>query len=213
MDFLPQEIDKYAVDHTSKESDLLYDLNRQTHIKILQPRMLSGHLQGRTLSMLSKMIQPFNILEIGTYTGYSALCLAEGIKKGGKLITIDKNAELEEFTSSFIEKAGLQNTIDFKIGDATDIIPNLTESFDLVFIDADKTNYTTYYSLLIDQLASGAYIIIDNVLWSGKVVEPVTETDLETKAIIAINKMVQNDDRVENVLLPIRDGLMVIRKK
>ena len=213
MDFLPEKLDKYVVEHTSPESELLYDLNRQTHLKILQPRMLSGHLQGRTLSMLSKMIRPKNILEIGTYTGYSAICLSEGLQDGGKLITIDKNAELEEFTSSYFDKAGLESVIDFKIGDATEIIPTLDETFDLIFIDADKPNYPTYYKMLIDRIPSGAYILIDNVLWSGKVIEELNPNDLDTKAILEINDIVQNDERVENVLMPIRDGLMVIRKK
>lgn len=213
MEFLPKEIDQYAVDHTSRESELLYDLNRQTHIQILQPRMLSGHLQGRTLSMLSKMISPRNILEIGTYTGYSAICLAEGLRANGKLVTIDKNEELEEFTTSYFDKAGLSDIIDFKIGNAVEIIPTLKEDFDLVFIDADKPNYVTYYDLLIDKIPSGAIIIIDNVLWSGKVVQNVNENDLETKGIMEINNKVHEDDRVENVLLPIRDGLLVIRKK
>jgi len=213
MDFLPKDIDNYAVKHTTSETELLNELNRQTNIQILQPRMLSGHLQGRILSMLSNMIQPKNVLEIGTYTGYSAICLAEGLKEGGKLITIDRNEELEEFASSYFEKAGLSDRIEFRIGDAINIIPNLSEEFDLVFIDADKTNYSNYFDLVIDKIPSGAYIIADNVLWSGKITKPIEERDFETQAIVEYNQKIQNDDRVENVLLPVRDGLMIARKK
>lgn len=212
MDFLPKEIDAYSVAHTTSETEVLNDLNRQTNIQILQPRMLSGHLQGRVLSMLSHMIQPTNILEIGTYTGYSAICLAEGLKEDGKIITIDRNAELEDFASSYFEKANVSKKIDFRIGNAIEIIPALKEKFDLVFIDADKTNYSNYFDLLIDKLPSGAYIIADNVLWSGKVVRKVEEYDMETKAIAEYNEKIHNDPRVENILFPIRDGLMIARK-
>lgn len=212
MDFLPKEIDSYSVAHTTSETEVLNDLNRQTNIQILQPRMLSGHLQGRVLSMLSHMIQPANILEIGTYTGYSAICLAEGLKKGGKVVTIDRNPELEDFALSYFEKASVSNQIDFRIGNAIDIIPSLKETFDLVFIDADKTNYSNYFDLVIDKLPKGAYVIADNVLWSGKVVQQIAERDMETKAIVEYNQKVHNDPRVENILFPIRDGLMVARK-
>jgi len=212
MDFLPKEIDVYSVAHTTSETEVLNDLNRQTNIQILQPRMLSGHLQGRVLSMLSHMIQPTNILEIGTYTGYSAICLAEGLKEDGKVVTIDRNAELEDFALSYFEKANVSNKIDFRIGNAIDIIPALKETFDLVFIDADKINYSNYFDLVIDKLPIGAYIITDNVLWSGKVVQKVEEHDMETKAIVDYNEKIHNDPRVENILLPIRDGLMIARK-
>ena len=212
MDFLPKEIDAYSVAHTTSETEVLNDLNRQTNIQILQPRMLSGHLQGRVLSMLSNMIQPTNILEIGTYTGYSAICLAEGLKKDGKVVTIDRNAELEDFASSYFEKANVSKKIDFRIGNAIEIIPTLKEKFDLVFIDADKTNYSNYFDLVIDKLPTGAYIIADNVLWSGKVVQKVEEHDMETKAIVEYNEKIHNDPRVENILFPIRDGLMIARK-
>ena len=212
MDFLPKEIDAYSVAHTTSETEVLSDLNRQTNIQILQPRMLSGHLQGRVLSMLSHMIQPTNILEIGTYTGYSAICLAEGLKENGKVVTIDRNPELEDFTLSYFEKANVSNKIDFRIGNAIDIIPTLKETFDLVFIDADKTNYSNYFDLVIDKLPKGAYIITDNVLWSGKVVQKVEEGDMETKAIVEYNEKIHNDPRVENILFPIRDGLMIARK-
>ncbi len=212
MDFLPKEIDAYSVSHTTSETEVLNDLNRQTNIQILQPRMLSGHLQGRVLSMFSNMIQPTNILEIGTYTGYSAICLAEGLKKGGKVVTIDRNAELEDFASSYFEMANVSKNIDFRIGNAIEIIPTLKEKFDLVFIDADKRNYSNYFDLVIDNLPTGAYIIADNVLWSGKVVQKVEELDMETKAIVEYNEKIHNDPRVENILFPIRDGLMIARK-
>ena len=212
MDFLPKEIDAYSVSHTTSETEVLNDLNRQTNIQILQPRMLSGHLQGRVLSMFSNMIQPTNILEIGTYTGYSAICLAEGLKKGGKVVTIDRNAELEDFASSYFEMANVSKKIDFRIGNAIEIIPTLKEKFDLVFIDADKRNYSNYFDLVIDNLPTGAYIIADNVLWSGKVVQKVEELDMETKAIVEYNEKIHNDPRVENILFPIRDGLMIARK-
>jgi caffeoyl-CoA O-methyltransferase len=212
MDFLPKKIDAYSVAHTTSETEVLNDLNRQTNLQILQPRMLSGHLQGRVLSMLSHMIQPTNILEIGTYTGYSAICLAEGLKEDGKVVTIDRNAELEDFALSYFEKANVSNKIDFRIGNAIDIIPSLKKTFDLVFIDADKTNYSNYFDLVIDKLPKGAYIIADNVLWSGKVVQKVEEHDMETKAIVEYNEKIHNDPRVENILFPIRDGLMIARK-
>lgn len=212
MDFLPNEIDAYSAAHTTSETEVLKDLNRQTNIQILQPRMLSGHLQGRVLSMLSNMIQPTNILEIGTYTGYSAICLAEGLKKDGKVVTIDRNAELEDFASSYFEKANVSKKIDFRIGNAIEIIPTLKEKFDLVFIDADKTNYSNYFDLVIDKLPTGAYIVADNVLWSGKVVQKVEDCDMETKAILEYNEKIHNDLRVENILFPIRDGLMIARK-
>ena len=199
MDFLPKEIDAYSVAHTTSETEVLNDLNRQTNIQILQPRMLSGHLQGRVLSMLSHMIQPTNILEIGTYTGYSAICLAEGLKEDGKVVTIDINAELEDFALSYFEKANVSNKIDFRIGNAIDIIPSLKEAFDLVFIDADKTNYSNYFDLVIDKLPKGAYIITDNVLWSGKVVQKVEEHDMETKAIVEYNEKIHNDPRVDSL--------------
>lgn len=210
MDFIPKEIDEFSEKHTTPESELLYELNRQTNIQIMIPRMLSGHLQGRVLSMFSKMIKPKNILEIGTYTGYSALCLAEGLKKDGKLITIDKNEEIEEFTQSYINKSKFKHNIDFIIGNALNIIPNIKLNFDLVFIDADKKNYTNYFDLIIDKVNKGGYIIADNVLWSGKVVKPVEDTD--TQAMIDYCKKINTDKRVENVLMPIRDGLMIARK-
>ncbi|PKR81005.1 methyltransferase [Brumimicrobium salinarum] len=213
MEFLKQELEDYVNAHTSNESDTLAELNRQTHIKVLQPRMLSGHLQGRTLSMFSKMIRPKRILEIGTYTGYSAICLAEGLDEDGMLLTLDVNYELEDMVNEYINKAGYSNKIKMIVGDAMEIVPTLDLDFDLVFIDADKTNYSNYYDLLIKDLPSGSIIIADNVLWSGKVIAPTKKNDKDTEALKIFNQKIQDDPRVENVLMPIRDGLMVIRKK
>ncbi len=213
MDFLPEEIEKYILKNTEKEPSILAELNHETWEKILIPRMLSGHLQGRVLSMLSHMIQPKTVLEIGTYTGYSAICIAEGLQKGGIIHTIDINEELEAMVNNYIEKSNLKDTIINHIGNAMDIIPDLSETFDLVFIDADKTNYSNYFDLVIDKVKPGGYIIADNVLWSGKVVEPTATQDDNTLALIAYSKKVNTDDRVQNVLFPIRDGLMIARKK
>ena len=213
MEFLEEKLEEYINEHSSPESQVLYDLNRQTHLNILQPRMLSGHLQGRVLSMLSHMIRPKRILEIGTYTGYAALCLAEGLQKGGELITLDINYKLEDMVNKFVKKAGFEDKIKMKVGNALELIPKLDKNFDLVFIDADKTNYANYYDLLIDDLPTGAFLIADNVLWSGKVTEPIKNEDEDTAALKAFNEKILNDERVENVLFPIRDGLMVIRKK
>lgn len=211
MEFIDEALDEYVVQHTSKENDLLYQLNRETYMKVLQPRMLSGHFQGRVLSMLSKMIQPKRILEIGTYTGYSALCLAEGLKEGGMLHTIDKNEEREEFVQSFIDQSSYKNQIIQHVGNALDIIPDLKEDWDIVFIDADKENYINYYQLLIDSLRGGAYVIADNVLWSGKVLDDYDSLDNETKVLVDYNRIIQEDKRVENVVFPIRDGLNIAR--
>ena len=213
MDFLSEEIETYVAQHTENEPPILNELNHETWEKVLIPRMLSGHIQGRVLSMLAHMINPKNILEIGTYTGYSALCFAEGLQKDGKIHTIDINEELETMVNKYIEKANLRDTIINHIGNALDIIPNLIEEFDLVFIDADKTNYSNYYDLVFDKVKSGGYIIADNVLWSGKVVEKHDNLDPDTLALISYSKKIQNDDRVQNVLFPVRDGLMIARKK
>lgn len=212
MEFLPEEIERYAEQHTSAESQTLSDLNRETHYKVLQPRMLSGQLQGRVLSMFSKLMQPKAILEIGTYTGYSAICLAEGLAKNGTLHTIDVNEELETMAKSYFEKAGMAHKIKMHIGNALEIVPTLNQTWDLVFIDADKSNYATYYKMVINQLRPGGLIIADNVLWSGKVLHPPHEKDLDTAALQKFNKMVHEDERVENVLLPVRDGLLILRK-
>ncbi len=212
MEFLPKEIDKYVEAHTSTASKLLNKIARETHLQVLMPRMLSGHLQGRVLAMLSKMIAPTNILEIGTFTGYSALCLAEGLNKNGRLVTIDINEELENRVRGYFKESIYNDQINYLVGNALQIVPLLEEPFDLVFIDADKINYIHYYNLIIDKLPSGAFIIIDNVLWSGKVVETTSKIDEDTQAIINFNKFVNEDVRVENVLFPIRDGLMILRK-
>lgn len=213
MDFIDKEIEKYSLKHSQEESDVLKKLNRETHAKVIQPRMLSGHLQGNLLSMLSKMIAPKQILEIGTYTGYSAICLAQGLQENGKLHTIDINEELEKMIRSFVEDAGLSNKINYYIGDALEIIPTIKETLDIVFIDADKKNYAAYYDLVFDKVRSGGYIIADNVLWSGKVLDEANLMDGDTKAIDMFNKKVHADNRVEHMLLPVRDGLMIARKK
>jgi caffeoyl-CoA O-methyltransferase len=212
MNFLPEEIAAYTEAHSQDESPVLKELNRETQAHVLMPRMLSGHLQGRVLAMLSKMIAPKHILEIGTYTGYSAICLAEGLQPDGLLHTIDINEELSDLVEGFITKAGLHDRIKTYTGDALSIIPTINEEFDLVFIDADKENYSRYYDLVLPRIRPGGFIIADNVLWSGNVLKPSVEMDEETRAIDDFNKKVQADVRVENVLLPVRDGLMVIRK-
>lgn len=211
MHFIPEKLDEYVVNHSEKEPELLQQLNRETNQKILQPRMLSGHYQGRVLSILSKLIHPKNILEIGTYTGYSALCLAEGLQKDGELHTIDINEELEDFQRKYFDLSDYGEQIYQHIGDASKIIPNLDLKFDLVFIDADKPNYPLYFDLVIDKMNSGAVILSDNVLWNGKVIEPVEEEDISTKALLEYNKLLIEDKRIETVVLPIRDGLTISR--
>ncbi len=211
MDFLPESIEKYALKHTDLEAEYLSELQRQTHLKVLMPRMLSGHLQGRFLAMFSKLLQPNNVLEIGTYTGYSALCLAEGLAPEGQLVTIDINEELENLAKTFFEKAQMQEKIKMLIGNALEIIPNFTNSWDLVFIDADKINYQKYYELVLPQVRKGGWIIADNVLWSGKVADEKAQ-DKDTQAIRAFNEFVQQDTRVNNLLLPLRDGLLIMQK-
>ena len=213
MEFITKELSDYCESNTSPETDILAQLNRETHLKVVSPRMLSGHLQGRFLSFISKLQQPKLILEIGTYTGYSALCLAEGLAENGKLISIDVNEETSAFAKLFIEKTEYENKIDLVLADAKDYIPTIKESIDLVFIDADKKNYINYYHLVIDKLNKGGLIIADNVLWSGKITMPESTMDKETIALHQFNQFVQQDNRVENMLLPIRDGLMVVRKK
>lgn len=212
MEIVNPVIEQYAEEHTSPESPLLSKINRETHLEVLQPIMLSGHLQGRVLSLLSKLIRPKHILEVGTYTGYSALCLAEGLRKEGELHTIDLNDMLDDRIKSYFSESEFASNIHFHLGDATQIIPGLKNEWDLVFIDADKENYITYYNQLIDQMSSGGIILADNVLWKGKVTES-NISDQRTKTLDEYNKMVHNDSRVENVLLPIRDGIMVTRKK
>lgn len=213
MEFIDEKIEAYALAHSQPESDILKKLNRETHAHVLMPRMLSGHMQGNLLNMLSKMIQPKQILEIGTYTGYSGICLAQGLQEDGKLHTIDINEELELMVRSFFKEAGLTNKINYYIGNALTIIPTIKETFDLVFIDADKKNYSAYYDLVFEKVRSGGYIIADNVLWSGKVLDASEKMDSDTKAIDAFNKKIHTDIRAEHMLLPVRDGLMIVRKK
>jgi predicted O-methyltransferase YrrM len=213
MDFLPEKIDDYVVAHSQQEPEILKELNRETWQKILNPRMLSGDFQGRVLSMISKLIQPKIILEIGTYTGYSALCMAEGMAKDGRLHTIDRNEELYDFQQKYFEKSKYSDRIVQHVGNALEIIPTLEEKFDLVFIDADKSNYTNYFNLVIEKMNPGGVILSDNVLWSGKVVEQLDPKDIDTKALLEYNRRINEDPRVETVLLPIRDGLTISRVK
>ena len=208
MEILNEDLLRYAEEHTSPESDLLKKINRDTHAHVLMPRMLSGHLQGRVLAMISHMVRPHRILEIGTYTGYSALCMAEGLAQGGKIITIDINEELEQKVRGHFQS--WEDKVEYRIGNALQIIPTLNDVFDLVFIDADKNNYSNYFDLVIDKVRPGGFILADNVLWSGKVLNK--NPDADTRAITAFNQKILNDSRVENVLLPIRDGIMMIRK-
>lgn len=214
MEFLPKEIQEYCESHSTAEPETLKKINRETHLRVLKPRMLSGHFQGRLLSFLSKLQKPKNILEIGTYTGYSAICLAEGLQKGGKLLTIDCNEELQHIAIANFKAAGMSEKIEFTLGDARKIVPTLDILFDLVFIDADKANYGIYYDMVFEKLAPNALIIADNVLWSGKVVDKnLKPSDDATHALLEFNKKITCDERVENLLLPIRDGLMIVRKK
>ena len=212
MNFLDPEIEQYAEAHTSPESPLLEQIRRDTYLEVLQPRMLSGHLQGRLLSMLSKMICPNSILEIGTYTGYSALCLAEGLTDDGVLITIDKNIELIDRVNAYFSESEFASKIKMIQGKALSILPKLEQKWDLIFIDADKENYQKYYDMTFPNLNSGGYIIADNVLWSGKVINP-DENDADTLALKSFNKAIIDDSRVEVLLLPLRDGLTILRKK
>lgn len=211
MEFISKELLRYCEDFTETEPELLKELNRQTHLKIGQPRMLSGHLQGRFLSTISKLASPQYILEIGTYTGYSALCLAEGLRDKGKLISIDSNEETMPFAKSFIEKSSFSDKIELITGDARVVIPQLTYKWDLVFIDADKKNYANYYDLVFDSVNPGGLIIADNVLWSGKILQE--KKDADTLAIHEFNSKLHADNRTEKLLLPVRDGLMIVRKK
>lgn len=211
MHFISEDLENYVANHSENEPDLLAQLNKETHQKILQPRMLSGHFQGRVLSMLSKLIHPKNILEIGTYTGYAALCLAEGLSDNGELDTIDNNEELVDFQKKYFDLSAWSHQIHQHLGNALDIIPTLNKKFDLVFIDADKENYINYFNLIVPMMNKGGIILSDNVLWSGKVLEEVKANDKSTKILLEYNLLLKNDPRVETVLLPIRDGLTVSR--
>ena len=210
--FIDSKIFNYSLSKSSKEPKILNDLNRETHLKILNPRMLSGHYQGRILSLVSKIIKPKTVLEIGTYTGYSTICLSEGLDNNGSIHTIDHNEELLVIQNKYFKKAGISEKVKQYTGDATKIIKKLNLDFDLVFIDADKENYPLYFDLIIEKVKPGGVIIADNILWSGKILEKVEEEDYATKSIIEFNDKVNNDDRVETIILPIRDGLSLIRK-
>ena len=211
MHFLSEELDTYVTLHSQDEPEILAQLNKETHQKILQPRMLSGHFQGRVLSMLSKIIHPTNILEVGTYTGYATLCLAEGLANNGTIDTLDNEEELFDFQRKYFDKTIWANQITQHLGDALDIIPTLTKKYDLVFIDADKENYINYFHLIVPMMNKGGIILSDNVLWSGKVLEEVKPSDITTKILLEYNKLLKDDPRIETVLLPIRDGLTVSR--
>lgn len=213
MHFLPEKIDDYVVKHSQQEPAILQELTRETWQKVLNPRMLSGAFQGRVLSMISKLIRPKNVLEIGTYTGYSALSIAEGLAENGVIHTIDKNEELYSLQSKYFEKSGYQDQIQQYVGNALEIIPTIEDRFDLVFIDADKSNYINYFNLIIDKMNPGGVILSDNVLWSGKVVEKLDPKDIDTKVLLEYNTLLNQDARIETVLLPIRDGLTVSRVK
>lgn len=212
INFIDDNILNYSISKSEKESKLLNDLYRETYLKVLNPRMISGHYQGRILSLISKIISPKKILEIGTYTGYSAICLCEGMDKDGILHTIDNNKELVEIQNKYFKKANLKDKIVQHSGDAKNIIPSIDEEFDIVFIDADKESYPEYYDLIINKVRSGGIIIADNILWSGKVLEKVEKDDQATKSIIEFNNKIIEDDRVKNIVLPIRDGLNIVRK-
>lgn len=211
MEFLPELIQNYSDDHTMPEPALLTKISRETHLDVMKPRMLSGHFQGRLLSMISLLLRPKRILEIGTYTGYSAICLAEGLSEDGLLYTLDINKELEGRVRAYFAECDFEHQINFQIGDAMEVVPTFDEKWDLVFIDADKNNYLNYYQLVVDQVNTGGLVLADNILWSGKVVDEQAN-DRETTAIREFNDFVHNDPRVSNVLLPVRDGVMMLRK-
>ncbi|MBF25306.1 MAG: methyltransferase [Flavobacteriales bacterium] len=211
MDFLNKEILDYCKKFTSQNNKILKELARETEYKIMMPRMMSGPLMGSFLQFISYMMKPMSVLEIGTYTGYSAICLASGLQKNGHLHTIEINPELEDFAKKYFKKAKVNNQITLHIGNALDIIPLLDISFDIIFIDADKKNYLKYYELSLKKIKKGGIILIDNVLWSGKVLQKIKKNDKETREIKKLNKLIINDDRVENMMLPLRDGIMICK--
>ncbi|WP_396590436.1 O-methyltransferase [Allomuricauda sp. R78024] len=213
MHFLSPILENYIRDNSEAEPEILTELTRETHLKVVQPRMITGHFQGRVLSLLSKIISPKNILEIGTYTGYSAICLAEGLQQTGELHTIEVNEELHDLQRKYFDKSGYETQIVQHTGDALDIVPTLNLCFDLIFIDAQKVNYDAYFEAAIKKTRSGSIILSDNVLWSGKVVEPLAKSDKATAVLIDYNQKLKNDPRVETVILPVRDGLTLSRVK
>ncbi len=211
---LDEALMHYCEEHSGEEDEILKELARETHLKVLKPRMLSGHLQGKFLNLMAKLTNAKNVLEIGTYTGYSSICMARGMAEDGKLLTIDINAELEDMVRKYIAKSGLDEKIQFIIGDAIEVLPQLDNSFDLIFLDADKENYENYYHLTVDRLRSGGVLLADNILWSGKVLaKNRKKLDKDTEAILRFNKLVNEDPRVENMILPFRDGIMMARKR
>jgi predicted O-methyltransferase YrrM len=210
---LNPELERFILQHSDKQDQILAELERETSLKVLNPRMLSGHLQGSILTMLSKMIRPLSILEIGTYTGYSAICLAKGLQPGGRLITIEINDELEAIAGKYFQQAGIKEITEQRFGSALEILPQLSGPFDLVFIDADKKEYTSYYQMVFDKIVPGGWIIADNTLWDGKVTSASAVNDPQTRGIFEFNRLVANDHRVEKIILPIRDGISIIRKK
>lgn len=212
MEFIDPRLTEYCENHTSKESDLLKKINRDTNAEVLMPRMISGHIQGAFLSFISNMIKPERILEIGTFTGYSAICLATGLTENGKIITMDINAELEERVQLYFNASENGEKIDYRIGNAMEMIAKLEDVFDLVFIDADKENYCNYYHLIFEKVKKGGFILADNVLWSGKVIAEGSKTDKDTRAILEFNSMVHEDKRVKNIILPLRDGILMVQK-
>jgi caffeoyl-CoA O-methyltransferase len=213
MDFLSKQIEEYALRYSKPEDSVLNELSRETHLKVMMPRMLSGHMQGEFLMMISYMMRPARILEVGTFTGYSAICLARGLREGGLLTTIDNNEEIEPIATKYFRESKMDHHIEFMKGDAMKIIPDLNGSFDLVYIDADKKNYANYYDMIFDKVTPGGFILADNVLWSGKVLESESKMDADTRAIHDFNKKVYADERVDSYILPIRDGIMIARKK
>jgi predicted O-methyltransferase YrrM len=213
MDFLEDNILQYCINHSEDEPEVLKKLDRETHVKMVNPRMLSGHFQGRFLKMIVQLTAVKNILEIGTFTGYSAICMAEGLPADGRLDTIDINPELEDMVTKYLQEAGVDNLVNFHIGKAMDIVPDLDVEYDMVFIDADKENYAAYLNLVLPKMRKGGFILADNVLWSGKVIQEENIEDKSTQGILEFNAMVKSDDRIESFLLPLRDGLMICRKK
>lgn len=211
-EFIHPDIDRYSEEHTSPETDMMAQLNRWAHVKMARPRMLSGAYQGKLLEILSAMVQPSNVLEIGAYVGYSAICLAKGLQPNGKLHTVEVDEELEDIILKAVGDAGLSDKIELHIGNALEILPTLNQMFDLVFIDADKINYKNYYDMVIPMVRQGGIVVLDNILWSGKVVYPQPKGDKETAVLKELNDYIQSDPRVENILLPIRDGLMICIK-
>lgn len=209
---LSNDLNQYIQEFTSLEDKVLSELQRETHLKVLYPRMISGPVQGKFIEMVSHMIKPESMLEVGTYTGYSAICFAKGLAEAGQLHTIELNPELCDFAAKYFKKAGLSDKIVQHIGNALDIIPTIDKKWDLVFLDADKENYLNYYNLVFDNVKKGGFILADNVLWDGKVLNPEDNKDKETKGIVEFNNFIKNDDRVENLLLPLRDGIMILRK-